>query len=72
MVQLLNFLRALAADSTLLHEKVDKDYRRFFYDDFTMGLLKRLTKEKSRDDKVRPIFTPFPLSITFSYFPIVP
>lgn len=57
MVQLLNFLRALQADSSLLHERVDKDYRRFFYDDFTTGLLKRLCREKSRDDKVTSIFS---------------
>ena len=47
-----NFIRTLINDKDLLHKKVDKDYRRFFYEDFTTGMIKRLTREKSRDDKV--------------------
>lgn len=47
-----NFVKTLANDPHLLHQQVDKDYRRFFYDDFTNGIIKRLTREKSRDEKV--------------------
>jgi hypothetical protein len=32
--------------------KEDKDYTKFFLDDFTSGILKRITRERSRDDKV--------------------
>jgi hypothetical protein len=46
----------VADDSKIITEKVDKEYRRFFYDDFSMGLLKRLTRERSRDDKVSCLF----------------
>jgi hypothetical protein len=34
---------------------MDKDYKRYFFEDFTIGMLKRLTKEKSKNDKVRSI-----------------
>jgi hypothetical protein len=51
LIVLQNFLKALANDPSLLHEKVDKDYRRYFYDEFTNGLLKRFIRERSRDDK---------------------
>ena len=47
-----NFLRALNSDPSILHEKIDSDYRRYFYEDFTQGLLKRFVRERSRDDKV--------------------
>ena len=56
MVVLLNFLKALLADPTQLEEKLDKDYKRYFYDDFTSGLLKRLMKEKSKNEKVTDSF----------------
>jgi hypothetical protein len=52
LIKLQEFLNALAADHTIITEKVDKDYRRYFFDDFSQGLLKRLTREKSKDDKV--------------------
>ncbi len=47
-----SFLKALNADPSILREKVEKDYKRYFYDDFTAGLLKRLIREKSGDEKV--------------------
>ena len=47
-----NFLRALAEDPTILYEKVDKDYQRFFYEDLIVNLFKRFTRERSRDEKV--------------------
>jgi hypothetical protein len=36
-----------------LAEKLDKDYKRYFYDDFSTGLLKRLARERSKNDKVK-------------------
>ena len=52
LITVQNFLKALIAEPTYLHEKADKDYRKFFYEDFTNGLLKRFLKERSRDEKV--------------------
>jgi len=31
---------------------IDSDYKRYFYEDFSPGMLKRLTKERSKDDRV--------------------
>jgi hypothetical protein len=45
-------LNVIVEDPSIIIEKVDKDYKRYFFDDFSMGLLKRLTRERSRDDKV--------------------
>jgi hypothetical protein len=56
LITMRNFLKALVAEPTLLHDKVDKDFRRFFYDDLTAGLFKRFTRERSRDEKVSKIF----------------
>lgn len=53
LIKLHNFLKEIVADPSIIIEKVDKDYKRYFFDDFTAGLLKRLTRERSRDDKVR-------------------
>lgn len=58
LLKLSAFLKAIIEDPSLLSEKLDKDYKRYFYDDFSMGLLKRLTRERSRDDKV-PFINPF-------------
>jgi hypothetical protein len=53
LAKIRDFLNALLADEAILNEKVDKDYKRYFFEDFSNGLLKRLTKEKSKDEKVR-------------------
>jgi len=50
---LLNFLKAVADDPSIIDTKMDKDYKRYFYDDFTQGLLKNLSRERSKNDKVR-------------------
>lgn len=54
LLKLKNFLDVVAQDTQGFLDKIkeDKDYTKFFLDDFTMGLLKRLTRERSRDDKV--------------------
>ena len=58
LIKLQAFLQAIHANPKAdFLEKVDKDYRRFFFDDFTAGLLKRLTRERSRDDKVSSTFS---------------
>ena len=62
LIKMKNFLNALVEDPTLLHNAVDKDFRKFFYEDLTSGLFKRFTRERSRDDKVS-IKPPFPLLV---------
>lgn len=53
LIKLQTFLQTIHEDPRAnFLEKFDKDFKRFFYDDFTAGLLKRLTRERSRDDKV--------------------
>ena len=39
-------------DPNLIFEKMDADYRKFFFDTMATGALKALTKEKSHDEKV--------------------
>lgn len=53
LLTLLNFLKAVADDPSIIDTKMDKDYKRYFYDDFTQGLLKNLSRERSKNDKVR-------------------
>jgi hypothetical protein len=53
LIKLRNFLNAIHEDPQGFIEKTDKEFKRFFYEDFSMGILKRLTRERSRDDKVR-------------------
>jgi hypothetical protein len=53
LIKMNAFLKALADDPSIILEKVDKDYRKTFFDDLTSGALKRLSREKSRDEKVR-------------------
>ena len=60
LMKIASFLNAVAADPTFLSERADKDYKRYFYDDFTNGILKRLNKEKSRDEKVCRVYFPYP------------
>lgn len=55
LLKMKNFLNALVEDPTLLHTAVDKDFRKFFYEDLTAGLFKRFTRERSRDEKVSTI-----------------
>ena len=55
LMKLQGFLAAVLADLPAFLEKSDKDYKRYFFEDFTMGVLKRLTREKSKDDKVSAI-----------------
>lgn len=54
LLKLKNFIAVVAEDTQGFLDKIkeDKDYMKFFLDDFTVGLLKRLTRERSRDDKV--------------------
>jgi hypothetical protein len=53
LIKLQKFLLAIHEDPKAnFVDKLDKDYKRYFFDDFSMGLLKRLTRERSRDDKV--------------------
>jgi hypothetical protein len=52
LAKIRDFLNTILADESILNDKVDKDYRRYFYEDFSGGILKRLTKEKSKDEKV--------------------
>lgn len=56
LMKLQNFLAAIHEDPKAFLDSADKDYKRFFFDDFTMGLLKRLTRERSRDDKVNKFY----------------
>ena len=53
LIKVRNFLQVVAEDITLITEKAEKDFKRFFLDDFTIGILKRLTRERSKDDRVR-------------------
>ena len=55
LLKLNAFLKAIVEEPTIILEKVDKDYRRFFFEDMTTGALKRLIRERSRDEKVTPI-----------------
>jgi hypothetical protein len=45
-------LKAVVDDTSIIFEKMDDAYRKFFFDTMASGALKALTKEKSRDDKV--------------------
>lgn len=45
------FLQAVLAEPQAFFDKIDKDYKRYFLDDFSMGMLKRLSRERSKDDK---------------------
>lgn len=56
LIKIQNFLKAIHEDPAGYIEKSDKDVKRFFFDDFSMGIMKRLTRERSRDDKVRYLF----------------
>ena len=52
LLKLNGCLKAIVDEPTLLTEKADKDYRTFFFEDMAVGALKRLSLEKSRDEKV--------------------
>ena len=54
-------LKAIVDEPKLIIETVDKDYRKFFFEDMAVGALKRLSLEKSRDEKVSTleIYKPF-------------
>jgi len=47
-----NVLKAVVDEPAVIHEKMDNDFRKFFFDTMATGALKALTKEKSRDEKV--------------------
>lgn len=57
LIKLKNFLAAVSEDTQGFLDKIkeDKDYTKFFLDDLTVGIFKRLTRERSRDDKVSKI-----------------
>lgn len=54
LMKLKDFLAAVSEDTQGFLDKIkeDKDYTKFFLDDLTVGLFKRMTRERSRDDKV--------------------
>ena len=52
LLKLNAFLKAIADEPSLILEKVDKDYRVFFFENLSVGALKRLIRERSRDEKV--------------------
>lgn len=58
-------LKAIVDDPKLITETADKDYRKFFFEDMAVGALKRLSLEKSRDEKVRTTLFLMPLKIPF-------
>ena len=63
LIKLQNFLLAIHSDPKAnFLEKFDKDFKRYFFDDFSTGLLKRLTRERSRDDKVSYSLTRYSIS----------
>jgi hypothetical protein len=45
-------LQAVVENPSLIFDKMDGEYRKFFFDTMATGALKALTKEKSRDEKV--------------------
>lgn len=47
-----NVLKAVVDNPSVINEKMDADFRKFFFDTMATGALKALTKEKSRDEKV--------------------
>lgn len=65
LIKVRNFLQVVAEDITIITEKAEKDFKRFFLEDFTVGVLKRLTRERSKDDKVRTTF------IQLNFFSVV-
>lgn len=55
LVKIKGHLDAVLSDFTGFLEKFkeDKDgYLKYFFEDFTIGILKRLSRERSKDDKV--------------------
>ena len=49
-------LKAVVEDpQIMIFEKMDAEYRKFFFDTLASGALKSITREKSRDEKVRSI-----------------
>lgn len=54
LIKIKGFLAAVNEDVQGFLDKIkdDKDYTKFFLDDFTVNLMKRITRERSRDDKV--------------------
>ncbi len=52
LIKLNTFLKAIVDEPALLLEKVDKDYRKFFFEEMSVGALKRLVRERSNDEKV--------------------
>jgi hypothetical protein len=54
LIKMNNVLKAVADDPSVINEKMDAEFRKFFFDTMATGALKSLTKEKSRDEKVSP------------------
>lgn len=51
--KLSNFIQHVHSDlKTNMLDKEDKEYKKFFFEDFTSGMLKKLTRERSRDEAV--------------------
>lgn len=45
-------LKAVVDEPQIIFEKMDNDYRKFFFETLAPGALKSLTREKSNDEKV--------------------
>lgn len=52
LIKMNAFLKTIVEDPKIIMECVDKEFRKFFFEELTVGALKSLTKEKSRDEKV--------------------
>ena len=52
-IKLNAFLKAVVEDpKNIIFEKMDAEYRKFFFETLASGALKSITREKSRDEKV--------------------
>ncbi len=55
--QIRDLLNTILEDPTFLTEKVDEEFRKFFFEDFTSQILKRLVRENPRNEIVNSIFS---------------
>jgi hypothetical protein len=65
LIKMNAFLKTIVEDPLIIMEYVDKEFRKFFFEELTVGALKSLTKEKSRDEKVRVLLIVISLSSTW-------
>ena len=67
LIKMNAFLKTIVEDPLIIMEYVDKEFRKFFFEELTVGALKSLTKEKSRDEKVRVLLIVISLSSTWMW-----